>query len=51
MSPVEEIEPSVSNFEEDISSFYAILLSKQHSLGKEFEKVLYDNLWDLYERS
>jgi hypothetical protein len=22
---------------------------KQESLGSEFEKVLYDNLWDLYE--
>ena len=25
------------------------LLSKQEPLGKDFEKVLYDNLWDLYK--
>jgi hypothetical protein len=30
---------------------YKNLLEKQQLLGKEFEKVLYDNLWDLYVRS
>jgi hypothetical protein len=37
-----------SDFESTISGFYAALLAKQQPLGKEFEKVLYDNLWDLY---
>lgn len=27
---------------------YEILYLKQEPLGEEFEKVLYDNLWDLY---
>jgi len=27
------------------------LLKNQQPLGKEFEDVLHDNLWDLYERS
>jgi hypothetical protein len=36
------------NFESTIAHFYADLLSKQEPLGKDFEKVLYDNLWDLY---
>ena len=29
---------------------YRKLLSMQEPLGKEFERVLYDNLWDLYDR-
>lgn len=33
-----------------VTSFYAKLLSSQEPLGVEFEKVLYDNLWELYER-
>ena len=37
------------NFEESVSNFYAKLLSNQEPLGADFEKVLYDNLWDLYE--
>lgn len=36
------------DFDSTISTFYANLLAKQEPLGKEFEKVLYDNLWDLY---
>jgi hypothetical protein len=39
------------DFEGAITAFYATLLAKQQPLGQEFEKVLYDNLWDLYERS
>jgi hypothetical protein len=31
-------------------SFYANLLAKQERLGREFEQVLFDNLWDLYAR-
>jgi hypothetical protein len=36
-------------FEQVVGNFYARLLSSQEPLGAEFEKVLYDNLWDLYE--
>jgi len=32
----------------EFCTFYANLLAKQEPLGTEFEKVLYDNLWDLY---
>jgi hypothetical protein len=39
------------DFEGAITAFYATLLAKQQPLGKEFEKVLYDNLADLYVRS
>jgi hypothetical protein len=34
-------------FEEKVTSLYAQLLQLQEPLGKEFEQVLYDNLWDL----
>jgi hypothetical protein len=33
------------------SECVATLLAKQQPLGKDFEKVLYDNLWSLYVRS
>lgn len=36
-------------FEQAVVNFYANLLAVQEPLGAEFEKVLYDNLWDLYE--
>jgi hypothetical protein len=39
------------DFEGAITAFYSTLLAKQQPLGKEFEQVLYDNLWDLYVRS
>jgi hypothetical protein len=39
------------DFEGAVTAFYTGLLAKQQPLGKEFEKVLYDNLWDLYVRS
>jgi hypothetical protein len=39
------------SFEESIASFYAQLLTMQEPLGKEFEQVLYDNLWDLIVRT
>jgi hypothetical protein len=32
------------------SGFYSGLLAKQERLGEEFERVLFDNLWDLYAR-
>ena len=36
------------DFEGSMMNFYASLLTKQESLGADFEKVLYNNLWDLY---
>jgi hypothetical protein len=39
------------DFEGAVTAFYATLLAKQQPLGKEFEKVLSHNLWDLYVRS
>jgi hypothetical protein len=42
-----EYEHSSLSFEEAVTSFYANLLANQEPLGKEFEQVLYDNLWDL----
>lgn len=33
----------------DFHLLYTLL--EQESLGKEFEQILYDNLWDLYIRS
>lgn len=34
---------------ETVSNFYAQLIENQEPLGQEFEQVLHDNLWDLYE--
>lgn len=39
------------DFESSVSSFYAKLEANQEALGQQFEKVLIDNLWDLYSRS
>lgn len=36
-------------FEEAIETFYARLLTNQEPLGAVFEKVLNENIWDLYE--
>ncbi|HUX54726.1 MAG TPA: hypothetical protein VMV56_09950 [Williamwhitmania sp.] len=36
-------------FEETVGGLYARLLNNQEPLGAEFEKVLNENLWDLYE--
>jgi hypothetical protein len=35
--------------QESTSEFYENLLSQQKPLGEEFSKVLFNNLWDLYE--
>ncbi len=43
-----EYENPIFRFEENIASFYAQFLGMQEPLGKEFEEVLYDNLWDLF---
>ena len=32
-----------------VTEFYSTLLAVQEPLGEEFERVLYNNLWDLYE--
>lgn len=37
------------NLESELKKFYKNLLENQEPLGYEFEKVLHDNLWDLYE--
>ncbi|MHB1074608.1 hypothetical protein [Thiobacillus sp.] len=42
-------EVGAPDFEFAVGRFYARLLEEQEPLGAEFEKVLYDNLWDLYE--
>ena len=39
----------VLDFESSMTNFYASLLAQQEPLGADFEKVLYDNLWDLYD--
>ncbi len=40
----------IVDFDDQISSFYANMLAQQEPLGAEFERVLFDNLWDLYVR-
>jgi hypothetical protein len=40
-----------AGFEESVASFYSSLVSKQEPLGKEFDRVLHNNLWNLYVRS
>lgn len=40
--------PTVSG---KVDEFHASLLERQQPLGEEFESVLYDNLWDLYEET
>jgi hypothetical protein len=37
------------DFAGSLTTFYATLLGQQEPLGAEFEKVLYDNLWELYD--
>lgn len=34
-----------------VDEFHASLLERQQPLGTEFERVLYDNLLDLYEET
>lgn len=35
-------------FEADVAAFYERLQKSQEPLGPDFERVLFDNLWDLY---
>jgi hypothetical protein len=39
----------VLDFEGSMTNFYASLLARQEALGADFERVLYENLWDLYD--
>jgi hypothetical protein len=39
------------DFEGSVSHFYAKLKADQEPLGEVFEKVLAENLWDLYSRT
>ena len=41
---------SSSVADSSIVSFYSDLLANQERLGKDFEKILFDNLWNLYAR-
>src|SRR5712671_1760787 len=43
-------QPQTIDFEAAIGTFYSTLLASQELLGKEFERVLHENLWDLYVR-
>ncbi|MGZ8195643.1 MAG: hypothetical protein ACXWTH_08475 [Methylosarcina sp.] len=36
-------------FEAVVTRFYEELSSNQEALGQEFERVLFENLWDLYQ--
>jgi hypothetical protein len=40
----------VMELDEVVSNLYKKLIKEQESLGPEFSKVLYDNLWELYEQ-
>lgn len=44
-----EYVPITVGLEQAVGDVYARLLAKQEPLGAVFEKVLYENLWDLYE--
>ncbi|AGX88039.1 hypothetical protein Cenrod_1963 [Candidatus Symbiobacter mobilis CR] len=38
-----------TSFEAVVTSFFEELSSNQEPLGREFEKVLFENLWDFYQ--
>ena len=40
-----------TNVEETLLEFALRLAGQQEALGESFNKILYDNLWDLYVRS
>ena len=44
-----EYQQESDRFEVSIAQFYAKLLASQESFGPAFEKVLHENLWNLYE--
>jgi hypothetical protein len=37
------------NFEQATTNFYSKLFASQEVLGEDFERILNENLWDLYE--
>jgi hypothetical protein len=41
--------PVETKFEAVVASFFEKLSSNQEALGHEFERVLFENLWDLYQ--
>lgn len=43
------LDAGAAEFESLVSNFYSKLVSIQEPLGAEFERVLNQNLWDLYE--
>ena len=43
------MENKVDVIEDELQVFFDSLLNGQEELGEEFSKVLFDNLWDLYE--
>lgn len=47
---VEYYQPTLCIVGEDVLKILNDLYTKQEPLGKEFEKVLDDNLWELYEK-
>ncbi|CAN2041871.1 conserved exported hypothetical protein [Candidatus Magnetomoraceae bacterium gMMP-15] len=40
---------TMTEFEDVVTNFFIKLSSDQEPLGNEFERVLFDNLWDLYQ--
>jgi hypothetical protein len=48
VQPNEEIEGIGPEFAAEIEKFYFDLAEKQEDLGDPFEKILHENLWDLY---
>ncbi|MFN7097015.1 MAG: hypothetical protein ACK4PR_05615 [Gammaproteobacteria bacterium] len=40
---------SANTFEKTMTEFYTFLTENQKPLGDKFEKILYENLWDLYQ--
>ncbi len=44
-----EFASTLNSFENVISNFYTNFLSKQEPLGGDFEEILNDNIWELYE--
>jgi len=48
-SSAREHDLATAIFEKEVSNFYGNLLAHQERLGVEFEKILNENMWDLYE--
>jgi len=49
VNDIPQIKLMDGNFEKKMGQFYAKLLADQEPLGEEFEAVLFNNLWNLYE--